>query len=59
MAKELAQLLEQARSGGKLQAGDCAAGLEAARERLYRQVDDGAAGETLIRETAAPVDSVL
>ena len=59
MSKELAQLLEQARSGGKLQAGEIAAGLTAARERIYRQFDDGAAADKLIHEASAQIDSVL
>ncbi len=56
MARELAQLLEQARSGGKLQAGDCAAGLEAAREWIYRKFVDGTAVAKLIHEASAQVD---
>ena len=59
MAKELAQLLEQARSGGKLQTGEIAAGLKSARERIYRQFDDGTAAEKLIHEASAQIDSVL
>ena len=59
MAKELAQLLEQAISGGKLQAGEISAGLEAARERIYRQFDDGVSVEELIHEASAQIDRVL
>lgn len=59
MSKELAQLLEQASSGGIMQAGEIAAGLEAARERIYRQFDDGASVAILIHEASAQIDHVL
>ena len=59
MATELAQLLEQAKSGGQLQAIEIAAGLEAARQRIYHQFDDGVAADRLIHEASAQIDRIL
>ena len=59
MPVELAQLLEQAKSGGQLQVTQVAAGLGAARERIYQQFDDGIAPDKLIHEASAQVDRVL
>jgi [protein-PII] uridylyltransferase len=59
MATELAQLLEQAKSGGQLQASEVAAGLEAARQRIFQLFDDGVAADRLIHEASAQIDRVL
>jgi len=59
MATELAQLLEQAKSGGQLQISEVAAGLEAARQRIYQLFDDGVAADRLIHEASAQIDRVL
>ena len=59
MPVELAQLLELAKSGGQLQVAQVAAGLSAARERIYQQFDDGVAPDKLIHEASAQIDRVL
>jgi len=59
MSTELAELLEQAKSGGELQASEVAAGLAAARQRIFQLFDDGIAADRLIHEASAQIDKVL
>jgi [protein-PII] uridylyltransferase len=59
MTEQLALSLQQARAGGRLRAADIAAGLSAARERIYRQFDEGAAAAKLIHDTSRLIDQVL
>ena len=59
MTELLAQSLQQAQAGGKLNAAEIGAGLEAARERTYQRFDSGEATATLIHETATQIDKVL
>jgi len=59
MSKDLGQVLEQALHGDNLQAPEIAAALGAARERLYRQFDEGVAVEKLIYKLSALIDQVL
>jgi [protein-PII] uridylyltransferase len=59
VATELAQLLKQAKSGGQLQASEVAAGLAAARQRVFQLFDEGVAADQLIHEASAQIDRVL
>jgi [protein-PII] uridylyltransferase len=52
-------LLQQALEGETLHAKPLAAGLQSAREQIYRNFDDGIAVEKLIHDTSKLIDIVL
>ncbi|MGD8420570.1 MAG: DUF294 nucleotidyltransferase-like domain-containing protein, partial [Gammaproteobacteria bacterium] len=53
------QFLAPLKPGEKLRAAPISAGLEAAREDIFRRFDDGEPAEKLIREMSGLVDHVL
>ena len=59
MTAQLAVLLQQAKDGGRLKAADIAAGLKAARERIFQQFDEGAPAAQLIHDMSTQIDQVL
>ncbi len=59
MTAQLAVSLQQAKDGGRLKAADIAAGLTAARERIFQQFDEGAQVAQLIQDMSAQIDQVL
>ncbi len=59
MADVIGQFLEQAREGETLHTASIAAGLDAAREQIYRDFDQGIAIEKLIHDASDLVDRVL
>lgn len=59
MSEVIDPFLQQALKGGTLQAKPLAAGLNAAREQIYRDFDEGIAVEKLIHDTSKLIDRVL
>ncbi len=59
MTEQLALALQRARVGGKLDAAEISAVLEAAREDINRRFDGGADAADLIRETSQMIDGIL
>ena len=59
MSEIIEPFLQQALEGETLQAKPLAAGLQVAREQIYRDFDEGIAAEKLIHDTSNLIDRVL
>ena len=59
MGVNIDDYLKRAGAGGKLKSAPIAEGIEAAREHIYRQFDEGVHAEQLIHDTSRLIDRVL